>query len=46
VYTPDPDFEAMKAVTRLMWLLDVSPLSAPQEREAAAGPNGANLGAL
>jgi hypothetical protein len=37
MYTSDPDFEAMKAVTRLMWLLDMNPVSAANEREPAAG---------
>jgi hypothetical protein len=35
--TPDPDFEAMKAVTRLMWLLDMNPASVAKQREAAVG---------
>lgn len=32
--TTDPDFEALKAITRLSWLLDVNPLAIEREREA------------
>ena len=31
----DPDFEAMKDVTRLWWLLDMSPVPAATEHELA-----------
>lgn len=26
MYTPDPDFEAMKDITRLFWRLDMNPV--------------------
>jgi hypothetical protein len=37
MYIPDPDFEALKAVTRLLWLLDVNPVSAAVECDPATG---------
>jgi len=36
MHTSDPDFEAMKAITRLSWLLDMNPVS-PPNGSAAAG---------
>ncbi len=36
MYTPDPDFEALKAITRLAWLVDMNPGATARECEAAA----------
>ncbi len=37
MHTSDPDFEALKAVTRLFWQLDMNPGSVVQGVEPAAG---------
>jgi len=35
MYTTDPDFEAMKDLTRLFWLLDMAPAGAEDARQPA-----------
>jgi len=35
MYTSDPDFEAMKDLTRLFWLLDMAPAGAEELRQPA-----------
>ena len=35
MYISDPDFEAMKDITRLSWLIDMRPASAAKQREPA-----------
>ena len=37
MYTSDPDFEAMKDLTRLFWLLDMAPAAEEPRQPAVAG---------
>ena len=37
MYISDPDFEAMKDITRLSWLLDLRPAAMAKHREPALG---------